>query len=240
MPKKNWTDEERKAFGEKMKRARQSAEVPEEILNEDIQALRKEIEELKTRSFSQQVSQAPQVGAQGIVGTFEKYILDPSNYPDPCERLAKEDRLQQFAFPLNYELQFEISSTSYKTQDGIQTKEPKFRLQLIKIMMDEETNEPTNKRYLIRQAVFHEDPDTALAIAREKGLEVGNDQKAFLNEMRYLRMRDWLFENFYTPNNTSVKSNKKEMVIGNRLVEVYEISSPTPSSIPFSDLKGKV
>ena len=53
--------------------------------------------------------QGPQVGANGIAGSLEKYKLDPSYYPDPRKRLAAEPRLKRFAFDENYELEWEIS-----------------------------------------------------------------------------------------------------------------------------------
>ena len=106
--------------------------------------------------------------------------------------------------------------------------------------MDEETYEPTNMRYMLYQMIFHEDPQAAIATANEHGLKIDEkNEKQFLDEMRYLRMRDWLFglEPFY-PQKAQTKKNKRQEVIGNRLVEVYEVSGENPQSIPFSELKG--
>lgn len=248
MPKKNMTPEERKAWGEKMKAARaakkQEVEVPEtkeqeEILSsEDIQALVRRVKELES-NFARSAAKTdfyqnkPEVTRQGaLVGSFEKYIIDPAAYPDPCERLAKEPRLRRFAFDINYELKFTVSTVQYQTQDGVNTREPRFTLELINIHMDEEGN-PTNKRHVIRTCILHEDPQAAIEIARQNGVEIGDDEKAFLDEMRYLRMRDWLLEAFY-PAKPQSNNNAKEEVIGNQVVKVYEVNSPNPQAIDFT------
>jgi hypothetical protein len=138
-------------------------------------------------------------------------------------------------------LEWKVGVSAYKTLDGVHTKEPKFEIQLNRVVMDEETGEPTTGRFVISKAIFHEDPDAAMIVARENGVEVDeSDEKAFLDEMRYLRIRDWLLECFYTPLITGKKSNKKEMVVGGKLVEYFEINSEDSSSIPFGQLQNKV
>ena len=103
--------------------------------------------------------------------------------------------------------------------------------------MDEDTGEPTNKRYMVRQAILHEDPQAAITVAREQGLEVDEEnQKSFLDEMRYIRMRDWLLEAFYPPKPAQEKKNKSQTVVGNVLVDMWEINSEDPSSISFGEL----
>lgn len=182
-----------------------------------------------------------QVGVNGMVGTLEKYKLDPKHYPNPSDRLAKEPRLQRFAFGMNYELDWQVSVSQYKTLDGINTKEPKFTIELHRIVMDEDTGEPTKRRYTICRAVFHEDPDSALLVARDNGFDVKDyEEKVFLDEMRYLRIRDWLLEAFYPPRPSMEKKNKKEVVINGKLVEMFEINSEQSESIPFSELKNKL
>lgn len=243
MPKKEWTEEERKAFAEKMKAARakkpEIEEKEEDILSsEDIQALVRRVKELES-NFARSATKTdfyqgkPEITRQGaLVGSFEKYIVDPAQYPDPCERLANEPRLKRFAFDINYELKFTVSTVQYQTQDGVNTREPRFTLQLINIHMDDEGN-PTNKRHVIRTCILHEDPQAAIEIARQNNIEVGEDEKAFLDEMRYLRMRDWLLEAFY-PAKPQTNNNAKEEVIGNQVVTVYEVNSPNPQAIDFT------
>lgn len=211
----------------------------------DIAELIRQVQELKAQNqqFNQPQPQNTLTSNNGrLVGTVEKYLVDPKNYPDPTERLANEPKLARFAFPLNYELAWDVSVSSYQTIDGINQKEPRFTLQLVKVMLDEQTGEPTNKRAMLYQMMFHEDPQAAIAIAREHGLEVDEvNEKQFLDEMRYLRMRDWLFglQPFY-PQKAQVKKGKRQEVVGNRIVEVYETSGENAQSIPFGELNGKL
>lgn len=248
------SDEQRKAASERMKAyheakkeatkqpqpevAQQPKEADKEyILSQELADLKKQIEELKAEKFTPKQEKAELNQSGKLIGTYEKYVIDPDYYPDPRERLSKEPKLAQFAFPLNYELVWDVSTSQYQTQDGVNTREPKFTLQLIKIVMDENTGEPTNKRYMVRQAILHEDPQAAITVARENGLPVDeSNQKSFLDEMRYIRMRDWLLEAFYPPKAAQQKKNKTEAVIGNVLVDMWEINSETPEGIPFNDL----
>lgn len=242
MPKKNMTEEEKKAWGAKMKALRDAKKevVPQDniLSNEEISDLLRRVKELESRQFTPQPGFNPQ---GGMVGTLEKYTVNPKYYPDPTERLAREAKLQRFAFPINYELKFDVAVTSYQTKDGVNTREPRFTLELHRIVMDEDTGQPTDGRYVISRAVFHEDPQAALIIAREQGFDVDTlSEKDFLDEMRYLRIRDWLFDVFYAPKNTGAKKNKKDMVIGNKLVEYFEISSENSESMPFNQLNTKL
>lgn len=179
-------------------------------------------------------------GAGKLTGTIEKYAMDPARYPDPSERLANEARLKRFGFKENYALRYEISSSEYTTIDNIRMREPKFILDLVRIVFDEETGIPTDGRYVEYRMIMHEDPDSALWVARENGLNVDDyDETTFLNEMRYLQMRDWLLECFYKPKSTSV-TNKREMVINGKLVEYFEVSSESSAKIPFNQLENKL
>lgn len=254
MAKKNWTPEERKAFGENMRAARAKKQTAETKLkqpeveetisdNDDLEALKRQVEELKQAIKNQGIppqTQQPQVTGRGLIGTFEKYILDPKSYPSPVDRLLGEPRLQRFAMPYNWELNYQVGVSQYQTKDGVNTKEPKFTLELIRIVPDEITGEPTNKRFVMKRMVFHEDPEAALAIANEQGLEVKQDNEDwFLNEMRYLRMRDWLVECFY-PRVPDPSKRTKSVVFDNKVVEIYEVSSENPQEIPFSNLNSKI
>lgn len=208
----------------------------------DIEALLARVQELEASAW-RSMGQGQQPGAQvnpmsgRLTGTFEKFVLDPDYYPSPIERLGAEERLSRFAFPENYELKYEVTASEYTTIDGIRTREPKFTLDLIRKMYDEETGELTPGRYTVCRLVMHEDPDAAIAVARQYGMEIDEeDEKAFLDEMRYLRMRDWLLEAFYHVPVTSNR-NRKEMVINNQVVEYFEVNSEESSSVPFDKLK---
>ena len=178
----------------------------------------------------------PQITASGLIGTLNKFNTDPAYYPDPSERLAKEPRLARFAFGENWELEFSVKTSSYTTLDNRRVAEPQFTVQLIGVVFDD-NGEKTDGRYVRRQMIFFEDPDAALSVARENGLKVEDfEEKAFLDEMRYLRVKNWLLEAFYSPVNTNKKQNKKQMVIGNQVVDYYEISSVESSPMPFNNL----
>lgn len=209
---------------------------PTESLNDtvtqpDYGELQRQIQELKDMQWAfmkgalaqDQDQQAPTQGGSGkLTGTFIKYAMDPALYPSPVERLAQEPKLARFAFPLNYELQYEIEESAYETIDHIRTKEPRFTLTLVKIMLDEETGDDSGGRYDICRIIMHEDPTTALVIAQQEGIDVESmDEKVFLNEMRYVRMRDWLLDCFYPPKITTQKQ-KRDMVISGRLVQYWE------------------
>jgi hypothetical protein len=270
MPRGPMSDEQREVNAERLAKARAVKAAknapepspepkPEPVqpaeTHDEYQDLMKRFKELESFVHGLQSAMSHNVGMQGpqvnqrghLIGTFEKYLVDPKMYDDPRERLSEERRLGRFNLtgtsetidPMrhDYFLDWDISVTQYETKDGVSTKEPKFTLKLNRIMMDEETGEHTDQAYTVCQMIFHEDPQAALIVAREQGVDPDTfDQKAFLNEMRYIRMRDWLIEAFYPPRSTAVK-RKKEMVIGNKLVQVFEISSENSQPIPFDQLK---
>ena len=209
------------------------------VSQEDFKQLLEHVKQLEAKLAAQpkEEREAPQVNQRGtMVGTFEKYTVNPQNYPDPTERLANEPRLASMAFPINYELKWNVSTTSYETKDGISTKEPRFTISLLKKVLDDEGN-VTNKRYLLKNLVFHEDPQAAITVANEHGLDVASmGEREFLNEMRYLRAQDWLFDIFW-PKSVTSKARREE-VVDNTLVEVFEVSSEDGGvKIPFDKLK---
>lgn len=259
--KKEWTDEERKAFAEKMKAARENSikqknqvkkdspiEEPQvdiqtdestEDLKRQVEEMRRNMEQMQALLFKSQ--EVPQMNRQGdLIGEWEKYLVDPQLYPDPTPRLAKEPRLAPLAFEHNYELEYKVGVTSYQTKSGKNVKEPKFEVQLNRIVLDQQGNQ-TDKRYIARKMVFHEDPDAALVIARENGLEVDKtNERNFLNEMRYYRVRDWLFDIFYPKPTSEQERPIKEEVIGGQVVQVFAKSSEEPSEIEFNKLDSKL
>lgn len=171
-----------------------------------------------------------------ITGTVTKYSVDPSDYPSPVERLKAEQRLAPFAFPLNYDLDYKVSTTAYQSIEGINYIEPKFSLELHKIVRDDMTGEATGGRYVLCRLAMHEDPQAALQIARDNGIDTAAlDEKALLDEMRYIQMRDWLFESFFAPISTN-KNSRSEMVVGGKVVEFFEINDQNNQKLPFNEL----
>lgn len=273
MPKNSMTPEERKAWGAKMKAAREAKKAekvmdtvlaaeaagdlnpepvevspPDDSVQEaakdgDIQALLKRIEELEKQRFFQQappVQQGAQVTQGGVVGTTTKYN-NPKSYPDPREKLFDEPKLKIQGFNRDWwDLEWAVTAFRYQTKDGLWFSEPKFDLQLIRIVADEE-GMPSSKRYVLHKVTLFEDPDAAMQVANMYGVDVPESlEQAFLDEMRYLRIRDWVLESFYPPKPTQERMNKTETVIGNRLVEVFEANSASPVDVPFNSLNKKL
>lgn len=240
------SEEQKKALSERMKEkwAAKKAQAPEfkegevteTVSRQDYNELLRQVEELKGM-FAQKAPQvAPHMTNTGkLIGRVDKFIVDPANYANPCARLAQEPRLQRFAFTINYDLDFKVSSTQYQNLEGVNMREPKFTLELYKVVMDDETGEPTDQRYVLGRWIGHEDPEAAIVIARENGIEIDEtDERKFLDEMRYIRMRDWLLEIFY-PRAAQPARGRKEVVVGGKLVELFTVNSETSQS-PFRDI----
>lgn len=185
-----------------------------------------------------------------LVGEVDKYLIDSENYPDPTPRLAAEPRLQSIAFSHNYELDYEFRVRSYETKTGLNMREPEFTVTLNRIVLDGQGNRvkivnPQNgkleeKRYRAKRLMFHEDPQAALVIARENNLDVDkSDEQVFLNEMRYYRVRDWLFGVFW-PVSAQARAEVQEEAIGGTIVQVFTKSSVEPSQVDFDKLNTKV
>lgn len=197
-----------------------------------------------------QQGQSVGVGRTGnLIGEVDKYLVDPVNYPDPTPRLAQEKRLQTIAFNHNYELQYDFTIRSYETKTGINMREPEFTVTLLKVVLDDQgervrvigkDGKPHDKFYIARRLMFHEDPQAALVLARENNIMVDKeDEKTFLDEMRYLRVRDWLFGYLWPRPADSIEGVHEES-IGGTIVQVYLKSSEEPSHVDFDQIKTKV
>lgn len=238
----------RKRAAEAKKRAETLPPAKEvEEQNTDISQLQKQIDEimetnalLKAALLNKDQGKTVGVGRNNqLLGEIDKYLVDPNNYPDPTPRLKSEPRLQTIAFNHNYELEYEQGISSYETKTGVNMREPKFYVTLNKIVIDDQGNQ-TPKRYIARKMIFHEDPQAALVIARDNNLDVDkSDERVFLNEMRYLRVRDWLFDIFW-PKSASPAQKVREEAIGGTIVQVFEKSSVEPSNVEFDKLNTKV
>lgn len=184
-----------------------------------------------------------QIGNNGrLVGEIEKYSVDFDRYPDFTKRLASEKRLAPLAFDYNYELDYSVSERPYENK-GINYKEPEFLITLYRIVLDE-NGEQTQKRYIAKRLMFHEDPQAAIVIARNNGINLDDwkdldnsdtNQRAFLNEMRYIRARDWLFDIFWPKPSDKTRQIREES-IGGTIVQVFEKSSVESSEIEFDKI----
>lgn len=232
MPKKEWTDAERKAFGEKMRAARaaktsnteetvksdkKTVEIPEDKLNYILE----ELNRLKQQQPAQPLQQATVTNA-GVQGTTEKYSTNKNLYSDPRERLFNEPEFQRFAIKDNYSMYWDILITRYQTAQGLWFQEPRFELELRRKDLDEEGN--VKREYVIQKLVAHEDFDAAIDIAKAVGVEIDDSMsKEFIDEMRYQTFKMWLKELFFPPKTIQqVNNGRTEAVIGGTVVTVYE------------------
>lgn len=212
---------------------------------EDLQRQVSELKDMMIKVLNgQQNTGGISVGSGGrLVGEVEKYSVDVDRYPDFTQRLAQENRLKPMAFDYNYELDYSVSIRPYETKTGVNQKEPEFLINLYRIKMDS-NGQPTNQRYIARRLMFHEDPQAAIVIARDNGLSLDDwkdmdnsdtNQRAFLNEMRYLRARDWLFDVFW-PKGTDKSEQIREEVIGGTIVQVFTKNSEESAEIDFDKI----
>lgn len=219
------------------------------VQNDDVKLLLKRIEELESRNFLPAQNATPEPYAQNRVLT--KYSINPKDYEDPRVRLSEEARLARFAFPINYDLSWNVERVNYE-DGGQKYVAPRFVLELLGKVIDEDTNEPkktydpvtkvfNEQRYIIKRGIFLEDPDSYIYVANQNGYDIPESiQQDFIDEMRYLTFRDWLFGWFYPQLPDNKQQNKQEAVIGNRVVELYEVSSVEGSVMPFDQLNKKL
>lgn len=222
-----------------------------EAMQEQVNKIMEDNTLLRAALLGNQTSNNIGVGQGGkLLGEVDKYLVDPENYPDPTPRLSQEQRLQTIAFNHNYELEYDFHIRSYETKTGVNMREPEFTIRLLRCVIDDQgnrvkvldpkTGKEMDKFYIARRMMFHEDPQAALVIARENNLDIDKtDEKHFLDEMRYLRVRDWLFD-FFWPKGTENTEGIKEEAIGGTIVQVYTKSSVEPSAVDFDKLSTKV
>jgi hypothetical protein len=261
MPRPEKGSPEAKAWGEKMKASRaakKDTKVEKEIptttshTDEDLLTLIKNNQEVLMAVLAKTTPGLPgsTVTDKGIEGTREKYDSDPTKYPDYTDRLAKETRLVRFGFKENYRLMYDVKLSRYQRADGVWEQQPRFIYQLWGKRIDPDTGEfvvntdpktgvKTESIYGINQYIFHEDPEYFMIVARDEGLDVTDDNlDAALDEARYIQVRDWLLGCFY-PEAARPSENRTELVIGNKLVEVKEVSVEDGERVKFdfSDMK---
>jgi len=212
---------------------------------EDLQKQVSELKDMMLKVLSgQQNTGGISVGSSGrLIGEVERYSVDVDRYPDFTLRLAAEPRLRPLAFEYNYELDYSVSTRAYETKTGVNQKEPEFLVNLYRVVLDD-SGAQTQKRYIAKRLMFHEDPQAAIVIARDNGISLDDwkdmdnsdtNQRAFLNEMRYLRARDWLFGIFW-PKGSDKMAEIREEVIGGTIVQVFTKNSEETSEIDFDKI----
>lgn len=158
-------------------------------------------------------------------GVIQKYSVDPAHYKDPRESLLNIPELKRQAMAENFMLDWEVEQLIYDTKYGSSFSEPKFTLILWRKMFDEEGN-TNGKRILIQTGVFFEDPVTAVKEATQLGIPLDNSTSSeFLEQMRFLRYKQWLMDIFNPKRPESTKPRRIPQVIGGQVVEVEEYST---------------
>lgn len=184
----------------------------------------------------------PQVKNGQLTGTIDRFSVKKSDYEDFTPRLMEDQTLVRFGFKENYYLDYNWEVVRYETIDHVWMQEPKITIDLNRKEFDETTGELTGRIFKMYRIIIHEDPNTAVWVARNNGITVPDDpegEQAFLNEMRFLQVRDWLRECFMPKKPTS-HSSRREMVVNGRVVEYFEVNSEESQSLPFTSLNSKL
>lgn len=206
-----------------------------ELLNRALEAIAKLAELQGGKGLN-----TPELKNGRLTGTLDRFSVDPRDYEDFTGRLADDPALERFGFKQNYELTYKFEVVRYETIDHIWQQEPKITIDLNRKIYDEETGELTNGRYKQFRIVIHEDPATAVWVARNNNIDIdAYSEKDFLNEMRYLQVRDWLRECFM-PKKPVSHTDRREMVVNGKIVEYFEVNSEETQKIPFDSLNSKV
>lgn len=250
---KVWTEEERKAFGEKMKAARAKNINKETTVEKDNVTLTQEqfnalmerlnaLESSKTDSLPGNHS-TPELNHQGrVAGVMQKYAVDARDYEDPCPDLMNIPELERFAFKQNYFLLWDVEAVQYENRWGVAYSEPRFVLKLMKRLFEEDGSptpvldasgspvlddkgNPLHKSYLVQRAYFFEDPAASITEARQLGIPVTDaNSKDFLETMRKLRYKNWLLEIFQPKRPANQSRRSESMLIGSTQVQVESYS----------------
>lgn len=247
MPKKSWTPEERKAFGDKMRKIREeklkvsdvekSAALEEDTVSigrAQLDALLDRIEKLESAKVeSSPISQTTTtISSNGqLIGVQTPYPLDPSVYEDPREELYNLTMLERYAFKKNYRLDWQVEVQHYETKFGTNFSVPKFVLKLRRVILNDDTGEPETfekdgkiyeKGYLVQKGVFWVDPAECVQVARDLGLQITEANSAsFLKQMRFELYKRWLLECMNPPRPQPAQASKN-IVIGGKVYPIEE------------------
>lgn len=232
---KEWTEEERKVFGEKMKAARNEQTKPTKevktsqeeekvtLTKEQFDALMsrlESVENVKTTSTTP-ISGFDQFGKP--TGIIQRYNIDPSHYTSPVDRLYDIQELKREALRENYELIWDVDQIVYETKYGTSFADPKFSIVLKRKVYD--GGELTDRRIIIQTGVFFEDPAASVKEAIGLGLPINNSNTPeFLEQMRYLRYKQWLLDIFNPQLPKSTKAQAHDEVIDGKVYSIEDYS----------------
>lgn len=252
MPKKEWTDEERAAFGAKMKakrlekeQQRESAKPQQEVSPSQAHTDQAPQSQAETVTITQDQYQALMARLDAVdaaktetvrpsdngfdqygkpQGVIQRYSLDPAHYSSPLEQLYNLEELRRFGLKDNYEMTWDVDQTIYETKYGTSMADPKFTITLKKKMYDG-AGLLTDKRIIVQTGVFFEDPAASVKEAVALGLPIDKaNTPEFLSQMRFLRYKQWLLDVFNPNPPTSTKARITPTVIDGKVYEIEDSS----------------
>lgn len=255
MPKKEWTEEERKAFGEKMKKSRQKR------LAKEVDEKEVEIPQFEETPKEQPTASSPsgqnvalsQEQFQQLLNMLggntkptsddasvvERFPLQASFYPNPVKDLLGLAELKRYAMEDNFILEYKVNKVKYQTQQGTWYVEPRFDLVLKKRQFNEDGKEVTKvdakgdtvfPRIVISRAMFFEDPPANIEEAELAGITLEEaeemDAKEFANRLRFWRYKMWLTEKISPVRREFTTNQVNEEVIGGKSYRIENSSKP--------------
>lgn len=203
-----------------------------EMLEKLVLRLMDEIDELKKTKnpdmtpeaalqYTAQMQGQPVVGRNGIQGKMFRYPIEPDYYPNPVERLYDEPTLSRFNLRENYFFDWEVEGVEYEKY-GVTYAEPKFTVRLFRKLYGDD-GLPNGQFALINRQIQHEDEVVARAAADRLGLtESFENFQEMMNEVRFLRIRQWLLDLFKPPQVETHNKQPTQMVIDGKVVEVFD------------------
>lgn len=203
-----------------------------EMLEKLVLRLMDEIDELKKTKnpdmtaeaalqYTAQMQGQPVVGRNGIQGKMFRYPIEPDYYPNPVERLYDEPTLSRFNLRENYFFDWEVEGVEYEKY-GVTYAEPKFTVRLFRKLYGDD-GLPNGRFALINRQIQHEDEVVARAAADKLGLTDSFENfQEMMNEVRFLRIRQWLLDLFKPPQVETHNKQPTQMVIDGKVVEVFD------------------
>ena len=171
--------------------------------------------------YTAQMQGQPVIGRNGIQGKLFKYPIEESFYPNPLDRLYELPELSRFNLKENYFFDWEVTGAEYEKY-GVTYAEPRFTIRLFRKMYDEE-GQPNGKLALINRHIQHEDELVARAAADKLGLtDTFESFQDMMNEMRFMRIRQWVLDLFKPPKVETHKNKPTTMNIDGKVVEVFD------------------
>lgn len=166
--------------------------------------------------------QQPTVGKNGLQGQIFKWSVDASYYPSPIERLYDEPTLRRFNLRDNYFFDWEVSGVEYE-KHNISYAEPRFTIRIFRRIFDDDGVTPNGQMALINKHIQHEDELVARIAADKLGLrEQFPDFRELMDEVRFLRIRQWLLYLFAPPSVNQYQRRARQMVIDGKVVEMFD------------------